>query len=164
MKTSIVVLVLSCCTFLLVSPASAATSPQVVTKQLASATAPTEVAKGGFDPYVAQGDLNTKAIPVCCCSAWNFNCEDIPVTSPHSFTSDQTVVGSSPRQVHREGPIEEIAVNEEQVAYALCQADSGNAPARCLSPARGVGGDVLRREEGGTLVLSHGRNSFHTCS
>jgi len=29
-----------------------------------------------FDPYVGKGDLNTKAVPVCCCSS-GF-CEDNP--------------------------------------------------------------------------------------
>ena len=77
MRTLLVVIVLAaCCTGVLLTGTASAAIPELVQSASVSSTEPQPSEPGSFDPYVGQGDLNTKAVPVCCCS-FGF-CEDTP--------------------------------------------------------------------------------------
>jgi len=75
MKSILVLLALSCCSLLLLCPCSPAFA---ATQSTASVSSSSGDAGNSFDPYVGQGDLLSKAVPMCCCSTWSINCEDVP--------------------------------------------------------------------------------------
>jgi hypothetical protein len=76
MKALLIALVLlACSSALLISPAAAAPLELTSVQSLTSAPAPGG-SSGTYDPYLGQGDILTKAVPVCCCS-FGF-CEEVP--------------------------------------------------------------------------------------
>jgi len=76
MRILLVALVLLSCTGLLLAAPAGATPVKLTVPQLTSTNPPAENSPGSYDPYVGQGSLITKAVPVCCCS-FGF-CEDNP--------------------------------------------------------------------------------------
>lgn len=78
MRVLFVALVLFACTGVLwTGPAAAA--PLAMTSQSVTSSAAPDPSPDTQDPYLGQGDLITKAIPVCCCSS-GF-CEGTPGAS-----------------------------------------------------------------------------------
>jgi len=77
MRALLLVLALLACSCLLLAGqvAAAPIAPLVPVASLSSTPAPGP-APGAYDPYLGQGDLLTKAVPVCCCS-FGF-CEEVP--------------------------------------------------------------------------------------
>jgi hypothetical protein len=69
MKTFLIsIALIACCSALMISPALAApaTSGDVLLFTLGT---PSSDDSGAFDAFVGQGDLVTRAVPVCCCSS-----------------------------------------------------------------------------------------------
>jgi len=80
MRTLLLVLVLVSCTGALLADTAVASQPTLPALQAVSSTPPADNGPGSYDPYLGQGNLITKAVPVCCCSFGV--CEDQPPGNP----------------------------------------------------------------------------------
>jgi len=86
MKTILVILAMLVSTALMMSSATAAPSFQLATELSVASTIQDA---GPFDSYLGQGDLLTRAVPVCCCVDEGEICIEAPPGSICHGTSSE---------------------------------------------------------------------------